>query len=62
VVRDSVLNSTNDHTAAWSEECHLVARVGPESRLYTITFNVMGATTVANLTPASALIDNFPNL
>lgn len=61
VVRDSVLNSTNDHTAAWSEECHLIARVGPESRLYTITFSVMGATTVANLTPGTH-IDPFPNL
>ncbi len=61
VVRDSVLNSTNDHTAAWSEECHLVARVGPESRLYTITFNVMGATTTAALT-GGGTIDAFPNL
>lgn len=61
VVRDSVLNATNDHTAAWSEECHLIARVGPESRLYTITFSVMGATTVANLTPGTH-IDPFPNL
>lgn len=61
VVRDSVLNSTNDFTAAWSEECHLIARVGPESRLYTITFSVMGATTIANLTPGTH-IDPFPNL
>jgi hypothetical protein len=45
VVRDSVLNKTNDFTAAWSEECHLVARVGNESRRYTLTFNVDGATT-----------------
>lgn len=44
VVRDSVLNSTNDHTAAWSEECHLVARVGHESRRYTVGFNVNGST------------------
>jgi hypothetical protein len=44
VVRDSVLNSTNDHTAAWSEEAHLVARVGHESRRYTVPFNVKGAT------------------
>jgi hypothetical protein len=40
VVRDSVLNAENDHTAAWSEECHLIARVGPESRCYTITWSV----------------------
>ncbi|WP_192806283.1 major capsid protein [Streptomyces sp. SS1-1] len=44
VVRDSVLNETNDHTAAWSEEAHLVARVGHESRRYTVPFNVKGAT------------------
>jgi hypothetical protein len=44
VVRDSVLNATNDHTAAWSEECHLVARVGHESRQYTIQFCVNGKT------------------
>jgi hypothetical protein len=40
VVRDSVLNAENDFTAAWSEECHLVAKVGHESRLYTIAFQV----------------------
>jgi hypothetical protein len=62
VIRDSVLNAENDYTAAWSEECHLIARVGHESRLYTITFNVNGATSIANLTPAVATIDNFPNL
>lgn len=44
VVRDSVLNKTNDHTAAWSEECHLVAKVGHESRRYTINFCVNGKT------------------
>lgn len=44
VIRDSVLNETNDHTAAWSEECHLVARVGHESRRYTVGFNVNGST------------------
>ena len=44
VIRDSVLNETNDHTAAWSEEAHLVARVGHESRRYTVGFNVNGAT------------------
>lgn len=44
VIRDSVLNAENDHTAAWSEECHLIARVGHESRRYTVGFNVKGAT------------------
>lgn len=61
VIRDSVLNAENDFTAAWSEECHLIARVGHESRQYRITFSVMGATTVANLTPGTH-IDQFPNL
>lgn len=44
VVRDSVLNETNDHTALWSEEAHLVARVGHESRQYRVGFNVNGST------------------
>lgn len=44
VVRDSVLNETNDHTAMWSEECHLIARVGHESRQYRVGFNVNGST------------------
>ena len=48
VVRDSVLNETNDHTAAWSEECHLIARVGHESRQYRITFAVNGRTGAAD--------------
>ncbi len=48
VVRDSVLNATNDHTAAWTEECHLIARVGHESRQYTINFAVNGRTGSAN--------------
>lgn len=44
VVRDSVLNAENDHTAAWSEECHLIAMVGHASRRYTVGFNVNGST------------------
>ncbi|MBE4796116.1 major capsid protein [Streptomyces caniscabiei] len=44
VVRDSVLNETNDHTALWSEEAHLIARVGHESRQYRVGFNVNGST------------------
>jgi hypothetical protein len=35
VVRDSVLNAANDHTAAWSEEATLVAKFGHESRVIT---------------------------
>ena len=44
VTRDSTLNAANDHTAAWSEECHLVAMVGHESRQYTVKFAVAGET------------------
>lgn len=44
VVRDSVLNATNDHTAAWSEECHLIGRQGHQSRLYTLPVCVGGLT------------------
>lgn len=36
VIRDSVLNASNDHTAAWMEECTLVARIGHQSRLINI--------------------------
>lgn len=61
VIRDSVLNAENDFTAAWSEECHLIAKVGHESRQYRITFQVMGATSVASLVPGTN-IDAFPNL
>jgi hypothetical protein len=43
VVRDSALNATNDHTAAWTEECHLVAKVGHESAQYTLDTSVTGA-------------------
>lgn len=32
VVRDSTLNEKNDHTAAWTEECFLVAKIGHEIR------------------------------
>lgn len=47
VVRDSILNAENDFTAAWSEECHLIAKVGHESRRYTIPFIVSGADSFA---------------
>lgn len=49
VVRDSTLNETNDHTAAWTEECHLVARIGHESRLVTVNACVSGRTGNADL-------------
>lgn len=49
VVRDSVLNAENDFTAAWAEEAHLVAKVGHESRKYTVGFNVNGHAGAADL-------------
>jgi hypothetical protein len=54
VVRDSTLNETNDHTAAWTEECHLIAKVGHESRCYTIAFDVAGDTCCTDLSAAIA--------
>lgn len=46
VVRDSVLNSTNDHTAAWVEDCYALLKPGHESRVVTVdlcTAGVIGA-------------------
>lgn len=50
VVRDSVLNATNDHTGAWQEECWLIAPIGHESRRYTVTICPNGTTGSASLT------------
>jgi hypothetical protein len=36
IVRDSTMNETNDFTAAWMEECYLIAKFGHESRLVTV--------------------------
>lgn len=36
VIRDSVLNATNDYTAVWFEEFYCVGRRGPQHRLVTI--------------------------
>lgn len=44
VVRDSVLNKTNDHTAAWTEEATMVAKFGHESRVITLDTIAAGAT------------------
>ncbi len=50
VIRDSVMNATNDHTAEWMEECWLLARVGHESRLGTINICPDGTVGAADLT------------
>lgn len=36
VTRDSILNSTNDHTAAWAEDCFAILKPGHESRVVTV--------------------------
>jgi hypothetical protein len=50
VIRDSVLNATNDYTALWQEECWLIAKIGHESRLGTIVICADGTTGAADLT------------
>lgn len=50
VIRDSVLNATNDYTAEWMEECWLLACVGHEARLGTIAICADGTTGAADLT------------
>ena len=44
VVRDSVLNSTNDFTAAWSEQFLCVVNVGPPARRLKVTLDIDGVT------------------
>ncbi len=44
VVRDSTLNATNDHTAAFSEQFFQVCRRGPAARVYTVPVVVNGVT------------------
>jgi hypothetical protein len=44
VVRDSTLNATNDHTAAWSEEFFLVAEIGHQSLVVTVPICPNGVT------------------
>lgn len=50
VVRDSVLNSTNDFTAAWMEECWLLAKIGHESLVITVDDCVNGISGAASAT------------
>lgn len=54
VVRDSVLNQTNDHTAEWMEECWLIAMVGHESLVGTVNICTDGTTGAADLTACCA--------
>ncbi len=51
VVRDSVLNAENDHTALWTEECHLIAKVGHEikqGRVFLCADGTTGASDLVN--------------
>jgi hypothetical protein len=42
VIRDSVLNKTNDYTAVWFEEFYCVGRRGPQARLITLPIAPLG--------------------
>lgn len=48
IIRDSTLNATNDYTAAWMEECWLIAQRGHQSRLLTVNICPNGTTGAAN--------------
>lgn len=50
IIRDSTLNATNDYTAAWMEECWLIAQRGHTSRLVTVNICPNGTTGAANYT------------
>lgn len=50
VVRDSVLNAENDYTAAWAEECHLVAKFGHEIGQFRVNICPDGTVGAADLT------------
>lgn len=50
VIRDSVLNATNDHTAEWMEECWLIFQPGHEVRRLTVNICPDGTTGAADLT------------
>lgn len=50
IIRDSVLNATNDHTAEWMEECWLIFQPGHEIRRITVNICPDGTTGAADLT------------
>lgn len=53
VVRDSVLNATNDHTAAWTEDCFAILKPGHESRVVTVDICGSGEIGSRSITCAS---------
>lgn len=50
IIRDSILNATNDHTAEWMEECWLIAKPGHESRRGIINICPDGTVGASDLT------------
>jgi hypothetical protein len=50
IIRDSVLNATNDYTAEWMEECWLIFNPGHEVRRLTVNICPDGTTGAADLT------------
>lgn len=50
IIRDSVLNQTNDYTAEWMEECWLIFNPGHEVRRLTVNICPDGTTGAADLT------------
>lgn len=50
IIRDSVLNQTNDYTAEWMEECWLVFQPGHEVRRLTVNICPDGTTGAHDLT------------
>lgn len=55
VIRDSVLNASNDFTAVWFEEFYCVGRRGPQGRLVTIPLCPDGTVGGVNATDAAFL-------
>jgi hypothetical protein len=53
VIRDSVLNATNDYTAVWFEEFYCVGRRGPQGRLVTVPVCADGTVGGRNITDAA---------
>jgi hypothetical protein len=54
VTRDSVLNATNDHTAAWAEDCFAILKPGHESRVVTVALCPSGEIGERSITCAAA--------
>lgn len=53
IIRDSVLNATNDYTAMWMEECWLIFNPGHEIRRLTVNICPDGTTGAADLVACS---------